>query len=72
MGGVTTVYNEKIISKVSIRLSFQCQNSEYARVLYVLGFWICQSSEYTSGSQYVRVLNMPDFAWVCMNMPKSV
>ena len=38
MGGFTTVYNEKIISKVSIRLSFQCQNCKYAKVLYVLGF----------------------------------
>ena len=32
--------------------------SKYARVLYILGFWICQATGYT------RVLNMPRF-WIC-------
>ena len=45
-----------------------------------LWFWICQDSEYPSGSDYTRVLNMPglyrllnmpDYAGICVNMPKS-
>ena len=49
-------------------------------------FWRYQSSEYTSGSEYARVLNMlmwnrvlnmleyawliPEYVWLCLNMPE--
>ena len=49
-----------------------CQNSEFGRVLNMwalTAFWIghnmpWQSSEYISGSNYARILNMTGF-WKC-------
>ena len=57
------------------------QGSEWARVLNIprfwirFWFWICQGSEYASGSEFAgvlnmsrlhRVLNMPKYAWLCL------
>ena len=55
-----------------------CQNSEYGKVLNVAGFSICkcytalstcqnmswQSSEYTSGSKYARILIWQGYEYV--------
>ena len=35
----------------------------YARVLNIPAFWICQSSEYKTGSEYNSILNIPGF-WI--------
>ena len=51
------------------------RGSEYTRVLNMSGFWIYQGHEYASGSEYARVLNMlglrrvlnmPQYAWLCL------
>ena len=34
---------------------------EYATVLKIAGLWICRGSKYGSGSEYVRVLDLPQF-----------
>ena len=34
---------------------------EYSSALNIPGLWICQGSEYASGSEYVRVLDIPRF-----------
>ena len=31
------------------------------------GFWIYQSSEYASGSEYVRAIQCSQYAWICLN-----
>ena len=55
------------------------RGSEYTRVLNlflilnVLGFWIYHSSKYagvTQGFEYVLII--PEYAWLCLNEPKSV
>ena len=43
-----------------------CQDSEQTRVLNKPGLWIYQGSEYASGSEFARVLNMPKYAWLCL------
>ena len=51
-----------------------CQGFEQTRVLNKSGLWIYQGSEYSSGSEFARVLNMsglhrvlnmPDYSWLC-------
>ena len=32
--------------------------------------WIYKGSEYATGIEYVTVLNMSEYAGICMNMPK--
>ena len=51
---------------------WMCQSFEYTRVLNIPGFWIHQGSEYASGSEYSRVLNMPLVLiipgfWICQS-----
>ena len=46
-----------------------CQCSEYVAVLNIAGVWICQDTEYASGSEYVRVLDIPGLHSV-LNMPE--
>ena len=55
------------------------RGSEYTRVLNlflilnVLGFWIYHSSKYvgvTQGFEYVLII--PEYAWLCLNVSKSV
>ena len=63
-----------------------CQGFEQTKVLNKPVFWIYQGSEYASSSQFARVLNMsvlhrvlnmPEYAWlclteyvwICLNMP---
>ena len=50
-----------------------CQSSDHARVVSILRFWIYQGSQYDSGSEYSRVLNisvllrvlkMPEYTWI--------
>ena len=45
-----------------------------SRVLNMQGFWTYQSSEYASGSEDARVLNMSGLTgfWICLNMSDYV
>ena len=38
-----------------------CQRSGYTGVLNIPGLLICWDPEYASGSEYVRVLDIPQF-----------
>ena len=37
------------------------QRSEHTGVLDIAGLWVCQDSEYVSGFEYVRVLDVLQF-----------
>ena len=44
------------------------QGFEETRVLNKPGFWIYQGSEYASGSEFIRVTQGSEYAWICLIM----
>ena len=47
------------------------QGSEYARVLIISEFWIYHDSEYASGTEYTKALNIPGLQRV-LNIPVNM
>ena len=45
---------------------------EYARVFSIPGFWIYQTSEHVFRFEYGRFIQGIEYAWLCLNVPKSV
>ena len=50
-----------VFAKRSSKMFGRFSDFEYSSALNIPGLWICQGSEYASGSEYVRVLDIPGF-----------
>ena len=60
--------NAKVLNMPEFRIQ---QGSKYASVLIISGFWMYHDSEYTSGTEYTKDLNIPRLQRV-LNVPVNI